>query len=137
MPRISTGDGTYTGKVISGVEVSSRNGKPFEYFSLSAKDEAPLSENQPLLTVTCQLSGDTEEAPKIGSFVTVEIHGREEVSNNGFRDVKSAIGVVTGIKPAAAKAYDPSMWKMREVVNDGQLRKFTPRQRLLTQNTAN
>jgi hypothetical protein len=134
MPNIKTGDGTYVGKVVSGVTI---NKNKQEYFTVSAIDTEPLTAEQPLMTVTCNLPLDAEDAPKIGSFVTVDIHGREEVAFNGFREVKSAIGLLTGCKPADKKSYDPSLWRMRQVVNDGELRKFTPRARLLLQDAAN
>jgi hypothetical protein len=138
MPILSRGDGTYTGKVVSGAKMGTRRGQAFEYFTLSAIDAEPLSPDQPLLTVTCELPIESEsKVPTIGSFQTVEIHGTEQVSDNTFRNVRSAIGTVLSIKKADAKSYDPSMWKMRVVVNDGKARLFTPRNRLLVQDAAN
>jgi hypothetical protein len=134
MPNIKRGIGKYTGRVVSGVQINKNHQ---EYFTVDAIDAAPLTAGQPLMTVTCNLPLDAGEAPKVGSFVTVEIRGREEVGNAGFRPVKTAIGTLLEVKKVDMKTIDPSKWEMQQVVDDGELRKFIPRQRLLLQDAAN
>mgnify|MGYP001369085870 CR=1 FL=1 len=133
MRNLKRGIGKYTGRVVSGVQI---NKNKVEFFTVSAIDANPLTPEQSLMTVTCNLPEDAEKAPKVGTFVNVEIYGAEEVGDAGFRPSRSAIGTLLGVTKADPKTVDLSLWEMHQVVNDG-IRKFAPRQRLLLQDAAN